>query len=182
MSCVLTQQYRPIAVAFPARRGGEAARAGAAAGLSGRREDELPTDLQGIGEALASRLQALDAAGAAVLVVIDAVNELDSGRALAWLPRVVPARVQLLFSAISQGGEAGDGDGRGSGAGGGEGLSMSRDDAVSEVLGSMRTRWGLGGDGREGVYQVVSMQCTSLIHADSSSSIYSQPIRPTDTR
>ena len=96
-------------------------------------------------------------AGLAVLLVMDAVNELESGRALAWIPRVVPARVQLLFSAIAQGGEAGDGDGRGGGAGGGEGLSMARDNAVSEVLGSMRARWGLGGDGREGVYQVVRM-------------------------
>ena len=96
-------------------------------------------------------------AGLAVLVVMDAVNELESGRALAWIPRVVPARVQLLFSAIAQGGEAGDGDGRGGGAGGGEGLSMARENAVCEVLGSMRARWGLGGDGREGVYQVVRM-------------------------
>jgi hypothetical protein len=40
------------------------------------------------------RLEALSERKAKVLLVVDAVNELDSGRTLAWLPRRLPPTVQ----------------------------------------------------------------------------------------
>ena len=107
---------------------------------------ELPTDLQGICEALKGVCDAFDQKKRTVLLVIDAVNELETGRALTWLPRALPSSVRVLISTISSGGESGDAsighENSGARSGGGaagrggeaeDGLSATKT-SVSEVL------------------------------------------------